>query len=721
MKRSLRKRRLARRLRLEALESRLTMHAHGLDEVNLSHAHSGLERSADPAGQVIVDEASLFVPEALATTTEVAAAPSQAPAAQYALSSVPALSSLPGATASLYLDFDGHYDPQWGSYGSITTPAFDQDGNPGAFSDSELATMRRIWEYVAEDYAPFQINVTTVEPPGFANGQALRVVIGGDSAWLGGAYGGIAYIDSFTNSAANSVYVFPKNLANGNAKYTADASSHEAGHGFGLQHQSAYNSSGAKTTEYYAGPGDGSAPLMGNSYSATRSLWWNGTSSRSSTSYQDDMTVLARYANGFGLRPDDHGNARGDASPLTIAGGQASATGLIGTTDDVDYFSFNAGPGLVNLTIDVPSGIQNLDATAELYDATGSVLAVAAPTTAFGATVSATVPGGTYYLRVGGDGGHGDVGTYTVRGSVPAFGAVAVAAPTGLAATAVSTSRIDVSWTDVAGETGYQVERSQDGTNWSRVASLAANTTRLQNTGLAANTQYYYRVRATSASGNSPYSESVFAKTLAAASTTRPAAPSKLTAAPASSNQVNLAWQDNSSNETGFRIERYHRTSGRWLLLAQVGANVTGHLDTTVSGGQTYYYRVQALNGTITSSLSNTAKAVTPATSLSLARAEPAGEAPSAAPMSVARRAVAPLPGAERLQRMLEQEPERLVRKATERMAPWLAGLDSLLRDGRRFAATPQICQPSTDTRLVDAAFSDDGWLERLHGSRSWM
>src|SRR5262249_6432351 len=83
----------------------------------------------------------------------------------YALSSIPALSSLPGAKASIYLDFVGDYVSSWGSYSNITTPAFDQDGNPTTFSDGELASITNIWGRVAEDYAPFNLNVTTVPPP----------------------------------------------------------------------------------------------------------------------------------------------------------------------------------------------------------------------------------------------------------------------------------------------------------------------------------------------------------------------------------------------------------------------------------------------------------------------------------------------------------------------------------------------------------------------------
>ncbi len=285
--------------------------------------------------------------------------------ATYPLANLPQLSSLPGATATLYLGFLGHYDASWGSYSNITTPVFDQDGDATTFSDAELATITNIWQAVSEDYSPFNVNVTTVLPPSFANGAAQFVAIGGNGAWTGGTYGGVAYIDSFTNSLPNVSFVFTANLANGYAKYTADAAAHEAGHAFGLQHQSQYAANGSLLNAYYAGPGDGTAPIMGNSYSAPRSLSWYGTST-SSITFQDDMTVIARAANGFGYRADDHGNSVNTASVLVVSGNQVSATGIIGANGDVDYFSFDTGAGNISLSVNVLANYNNLDARLEL-------------------------------------------------------------------------------------------------------------------------------------------------------------------------------------------------------------------------------------------------------------------------------------------------------------------------------------------------------------------
>ena len=94
----------------------------------------------------------------------------------------------------------------------------------------------------------------------------------------------------------------------------------------------------------------------------------------------------------------------------------------------------------------------------------------------------------------------------TATATTPAAGTVP-AAPTSLTATAVSRSQINLAWGDVATETGYKVERSSNRTSaWAQIATTAADTPAYTNTGLPRLTTYYYRVRATNAAGDSPYS-----------------------------------------------------------------------------------------------------------------------------------------------------------------------------------------------------------------------
>src|SRR3954451_6141114 len=116
---------------------------------------------------------------------------------------VPQLSSRPGAADTVYLDFDGHFESSWGTFSNVTSPAYDRDGDPTTFSATELSSINEIWTRVAEDFAPFNINVTTVEPASFAHGTTLRVVVGGSwSDWYGTQANGVSFLNSFTGADA---------------------------------------------------------------------------------------------------------------------------------------------------------------------------------------------------------------------------------------------------------------------------------------------------------------------------------------------------------------------------------------------------------------------------------------------------------------------------------------------------------------------------------------
>lgn len=68
----------------------------------------------------------------------------------------------------------------------IILPSYDTDGNPAAFSDAEMSNIVQIWRYVAEDYAAWDLDITTIEPVPYDASKHLRVVIGGDNAWVSG-------------------------------------------------------------------------------------------------------------------------------------------------------------------------------------------------------------------------------------------------------------------------------------------------------------------------------------------------------------------------------------------------------------------------------------------------------------------------------------------------------------------------------------------------------
>jgi hypothetical protein len=183
------------------------------------------------------------------------------------LTSLPQLRSNPTSTAKLFLDFDGHFESSWSTH-VVTTPAFDTDGDPTTYSSGELNAIHEIWQRVAEDYAPFNIDVTTIDPGTQADKVAAIIAIGGSSSdWYGQTAGGISFVGGFYNSMSNVGYAFSLTLG-GTSKNIAEAVSHEAGHLFGLQHQSRWNGN-TLIDQYHSGSGDW-APIMGVAYQAAR-------------------------------------------------------------------------------------------------------------------------------------------------------------------------------------------------------------------------------------------------------------------------------------------------------------------------------------------------------------------------------------------------------------------------------------------------------------------
>lgn len=91
-----------------------------------------------------------------------------------------------------------------------------------------------------------------------------------------------------------------------------------------------------------------------------------------------------------------------------------------------------------------------------------------------------------------------------------------------------------------------------------------------------------------------------------------PAAPSSLAVAVVSSSQLNLSWQDMSSTESGFAVERCAgATCSNFSQIAQVGAGVTSYSNTGLASGRTYRYRVRAFNQNGSSAYSNIASGTT--------------------------------------------------------------------------------------------------------------
>jgi len=362
---------------------------------------------------------------------------------------VPAFSSLPGADHTIYLDFDGEtvQSTSWNSYynqGTLVAQAYDIDGDSSTFNSTELARIEEAWKRTAEDFRPFNVNVTTVDP----GIEPLRNSGGGDTQWGVRAIvtkestmvtdpnercgcGGIAYINSFNWTTDTPVWVYTSG-----GKSIAEAASHEVGHSLGLSHDG-LNSG----TTYYSGHGSGDtgwAPIMGVGYYENVTQWdkgeyYNSNNGGSGANYNkgpDDLSIITTY-NGFSYRADDHGDSNGAASPLGLSGTTVNDGGVVETTSDVDVFQFTTGAGLVTLNIDPFTPGPNLDIKADLYNSAGGLIASSNSNSVLDAGFSLNLAAGQYYLHVDGTGwgspganppsGYSDyasLGQYTITGSI---------------------------------------------------------------------------------------------------------------------------------------------------------------------------------------------------------------------------------------------------------------------------------------------------------------
>jgi fibronectin type 3 domain-containing protein len=419
--------------------------------------------------------------------------------------SVPALSSRPGAPASIYLNFGGDTVANWLGYSPGTVPAF----------SGTSTTMEEIWQEVAENYSPFNLNVTTVQP---TSGEVSQIDIGGNGSWTGGTYGGIAQVGGMSGSSpSNPVrgFVFPDNLGGGYYWYVADASTHESGHNQGLQHQSAYSGT-TKTNEYQSGPGDGTAPTMGNSYGASRSMWWYGQDTISSSTYQNDLDVIS--SNPYGYAPLATGTTAATAHPLTASGGSLSASGVLESMSQTDDWSFTTSGGALSFTVsdpyssDLGANYGNLHPKLEITDASGNVVVNWQDTDSDTVSWSGSLAAGSYRVVVGSHGisslatasNYGfDVGSYTISGTVGMLPGV----PTGVTATA-GAGQVTVSWNPSGGATSYNLYRATtSGSETLYQTGVTASS--FTDTGLTNGTTYFYEVSAVNSSGETGLSSEV--------------------------------------------------------------------------------------------------------------------------------------------------------------------------------------------------------------------
>ena len=437
------------------------------------------------------------------------------------LLTVPALSSNPNAQMTVFLDFDGQdygnqivrvqQNPNLELEMMSAIPGFTIDGTPGPDSPAEERLIEEIFNRVAEDFRPFNVNVTTVQPP--TGVLQIRVSVGGNGIVqyhvltrvydLNGALiqtligpaqtyrftsPVFAELDAYRNNQINPVMIFPQQLtaSQQNGQTIARLISQGVGRQLGLQNQP-----GLGTVD--------SGPIMADlNANPIRDTWANSTVNL----IQDDLARLTA-ANGIQERADDFGdslqnaaNASQDLVSSSVATPVEIAKGIINYkptsfVPDRDVFrtvlDLTQTTGTAELAIDV-SGLDlsshtfrdgatdatlnpgsNLDVVVNLYSANGTLLATDSPSTGINGQIlfeipSTAIPGNrllVYYIEVTTTSEYGSLGEYTVDCSLQeVLGAPVVLAPVGTVQTTLPT----FSWTSSLRATSYVLEVSNAAT-----------------------------------------------------------------------------------------------------------------------------------------------------------------------------------------------------------------------------------------------------------------
>ncbi|MDN4172494.1 hypothetical protein QWY28_06030 [Nocardioides sp. SOB77] len=339
------------------------------------------------------------------------------PRAPYPLTETFALHSSPGASRVVHLDFDGATvtGTEWNE-GDAPFPSgfhagWDTDGDPTTFSAGERTAIQEIWARVAEDYAPFRVDVTTEDPGPAAIRRSgpddtaygmTALVTDSDAAWAwcDRECGGVAYLDVFDvvdGGRLRPAWIFPGGVQDHPGRI-AEAVSHEVGHTLGLEHD------GRGSEEYYEGHASW-GPIMGAPYTRTVTQWSDG-SYPGATQRQDDVSVVA--ASGAPLRADE-----GSALP--------TGTAYVTTRTDTDAYELGACAGNVTVTVRPAAVGPDLDPRVALVDPAGVEVASADPLGPAAATLTSPVTGSGWQVVVDGVGApslgyddYGSIGAYTL-------------------------------------------------------------------------------------------------------------------------------------------------------------------------------------------------------------------------------------------------------------------------------------------------------------------
>ena len=421
---------------------------------------------------------------------------------------LPKLNSFASATATIYLDFDGHrvIHPFWNGGMPLNCA-------PSGLSDQKIT---EIFYRMSEDFRPFEVNITTDSLTFLAAplNSRVRVIVTPTSAWSPGV-GGVSFVGSFNWGDDTPAFVFTDRLSN-NAKYIAECCSHESGHTIGLSHQSDYDDNCRLVDTYAQGSGNGEiswAPVMGNSYNRNMTGWNDGPTPYGCAIVQDNLTIITTQ-NGFYYREDDYSDELNDQT--IDLGATFSKEGIISTNTDKDAFKYiSIKKGAVHLEVK-PFGLNNstdganLDVQVDMYNQNKQHIATFNPANKMNVVIDTIIDAGVYYFVVSGSGNqnsssYGSLGSYTLvgfRGALPIHEIT-------LTGTMDSRSH-NLAWNIISDEpvASQQLELSVDGINFRPVGNQNPNIRSFSYSPTIVSV-FYYRLRVTTVINETAYSNTI--------------------------------------------------------------------------------------------------------------------------------------------------------------------------------------------------------------------
>ena len=337
------------------------------------------------------------------------------------------LHSSPNSSKVIYLDFAGErvsgtvWNSEFNGGQDLNMAPFDIDGSPSTFSDDECLRIQLAWQRVAEDYAPFDVDVTTEPPAASALSRSsssdeqygMHVVISPSSFY---AAAGIAYVGVFNMTGDHYRYAFCFSpMCNNLEKAMAEVCSHEVGHTLGLHHDGTVGGNA-----YYPGH-NGWAPIMGGGANSTTVIsQWSKGEYPNANNHEDDLAVI--QAHGLAYYPDDFGSTFADAEVLTA--GTIDLIGVIEKNIDLDIFAFATWGGNLDVTLSPADHGPNLNIAVFLHDGSGGLMAWEDNASELSAAMSVSLAAGTYYLVVEGTedpvvdySAYGSLGQYVLTGT----------------------------------------------------------------------------------------------------------------------------------------------------------------------------------------------------------------------------------------------------------------------------------------------------------------